>query len=57
MGEIADDMINGHSCSWCDVYFREEHGYPVVCNSCAEDESNKSLLESGVQRAIYEESG
>jgi len=36
MGEIADDMINGACCSLCGVYFEEEHGYPVVCESCYE---------------------
>ena len=34
MGEIADDMINGNSCSWYGIYFREAHGYPVLCQSC-----------------------
>lgn len=36
MGEIADDMINGLCCSLCNVYFEEEHGHPVVCDSCYE---------------------
>lgn len=35
MDEIADDMINGLSCSWCGIYFTEEHGHPVVCKECA----------------------
>ena len=34
MGEVADDMIVGLSCSWCGVYFVEEHGYPVLCKDC-----------------------
>lgn len=34
MGEIADDMACGLCCSECGVYFEEEHGYPVLCNSC-----------------------
>lgn len=38
MGEIANDMIDGGSCSWCGTYFEEEHGYPVVCKSCSKDD-------------------
>ena len=34
MGEIADDMICGFSCSWCGIYFQKEHGYPVICKTC-----------------------
>ncbi len=45
MGEIADDMIDGTSCSLCGCYFIKEiddkdperlytHGYPVVCWDC-----------------------
>jgi len=34
MGEIADDLIEGHSCSWCGIYFRRPHGFPVICTSC-----------------------
>jgi rubredoxin len=37
MGEIADDMVNGFSCSLCGIYFQEEHGYPVVCETCWND--------------------
>ena len=34
MGECADDLIDGRVCSWCGVYFRESHGYPVLCHDC-----------------------
>ena len=34
MGEMADDMIEGFSCSGCGVYFEQEHGYPVLCHHC-----------------------
>jgi len=38
MGEIADDMINGASCSWCGCYFEDEDwGIPVVCRECFDD--------------------
>jgi hypothetical protein len=34
MGEQAEDMIDGLCCSECGVYFEEEHGYPVLCETC-----------------------
>jgi hypothetical protein len=45
MGEIADDMIDGTSCSLCGCYFVDPknnnktytHGYPVVCFDCYDD--------------------
>ena len=55
MGEMADDMIEGASCSWCGVYFKKEHGYPVVCFSCGKGKSDKQLLADGVQRATEKE--
>jgi len=48
MGEIADDMIDGSSCSLCGCYFQHPdsngedeakiytHGYPVYCKECYE---------------------
>lgn len=44
MGEIADDIISGLCCALCGQYFIDkdnniyEHGYPVACNDCYEDE-------------------
>lgn len=42
MGEIADDMVDGTSCSLCGCYFIKKgklftHGYPVVCWDCWDD--------------------
>lgn len=42
MGEIAEDMIDGTSCSLYGCYFVDPeepdtlytHGYPVVCKGC-----------------------
>lgn len=31
---IAEDIMDGWCCQLCGVYFEEEHGYPVVCESC-----------------------
>jgi len=63
MGEIADDLIEGHSCSWCGTYFKEKHGYPVLCQSCYIDwkrkkvgnTSKKLLDEFGLQVAHIKE--
>ena len=30
----CEDIIDGWCCQLCGVYFEEEHGYPVVCESC-----------------------
>ncbi|KKK83057.1 hypothetical protein LCGC14_2797180 [marine sediment metagenome] len=38
MGEIADDIIDGLCCAICGVYFEEEHGYPVACSECKDDD-------------------
>ena len=51
MGEIADDMIGGHCCSWCGIYFTNEHSYPVVCNECWKDATKDERKD--VQKAIY----
>lgn len=48
MGEIADDMIEGRACALCGQYFvykndqdtMYEHGHPVICNDCFEDEGS-----------------
>ncbi len=44
MGEIADDMIDGASCSECGVYFENEHGHPVLCVDCFGDAGPGSPL-------------
>lgn len=41
MGQIADDMIDGHCCSLCGLYFVKKHGYPVVCKDCWKELSKK----------------
>ena len=53
MGEIANDLIEGKSCSWCGVYFTHEHSYPVVCNGCWKDATPSERQD--VQKAIYHE--
>lgn len=44
MGEMADSIINGETCSLCGCIFKDpnkkdtlyEHGYPVACRDCWE---------------------
>ena len=53
MGEIADDMINGWSCSHCGIYFEEEHGHPVLCRACYISETKEER--AGIQQAYIKE--
>lgn len=50
---VADDIIDGWCCQLCGVYFSEEHGYPVVCDSCYNSLSDKD--KESFQLAIHEE--
>jgi hypothetical protein len=34
MGQLADDIVDGRSCSECGIYFEKAHGYPVLCTDC-----------------------
>lgn len=49
MGEIADDMVNGASCSHCGMYFKQDHGYPVLCHSCFDGQTTGAR--AGLQQA------
>lgn len=53
MGEMADDMVEGRCCSHCGVYFEDEHGYPVLCKDCYDEETPKER--AGLQRATIKE--
>lgn len=65
MGEIAEDMVNGLQCSLCGVCFEEEHGYPVVCDSCWKESEHVPqiykgkvvalMTPEGFQRALHRE--
>ena len=55
MGEIAGDIIDGSMCSWCGIYFKEPHGYPVVCKECGKSVPDRTLAKDGLQRAINDE--
>ena len=55
MGEIAEDMLDGTTCSICGGYFQDPddedtvytHGYPVACGECF----RAYMRQQGVQKA------
>lgn len=51
MGDIAEDIIYGRTCTWCGVMFIDEHGYPVVCRSCWKNSTPQEHAD--VQQALY----
>ncbi len=53
MGEAADDIVAGTVCSHCGSYFAESHGYPVLCDDCAEEDAGAS----GIPKATEPELG
>lgn len=56
MGDVANDMVGGACCSACGIYFKDEHGYPVLCVGCWDDTPANERGE-GLQRAIIKELG
>jgi hypothetical protein len=57
VGQYADDLICGFQCQWCGVCFEDEHGWPVVCDSCGEDQTDAELDKLALQRATLKEAG
>lgn len=53
MGEAADDMVSGLCCSHCGTYFVREHGFPVLCPDCHDEETPAER--AGIQRATEPE--
>jgi len=53
MAQNANDMINGTSCTFCGVFFKKQHGYPVVCTDCFDDSTTDEL--TGLQKATNQE--
>ncbi len=53
MGDIADDVVEGLTCSHCGVYFEEAHGHPVLCHDCYDSETEKERAQ--IQKAINKE--
>lgn len=62
MGQVADDMADGITCSLCGMYFQGEkedelyeHGYPAVCWECWQDLSKSERKNH--QRALAQTVG
>lgn len=53
MGEIAEGMIEGFQCSHCGICFEREHGYPVLCNDCYDNETPEER--AGLPKATEKE--
>jgi hypothetical protein len=53
MGELADEMLDGWSCSHCGIYFKTGHGFPVLCKDCFNEETKEER--AGLPRATEEE--
>lgn len=51
MGDAADDIIEGRTCSTCGEFFEGEHGYPVVCKQCWREMTPRERKQ--YQRANY----
>ncbi len=34
MGDVSDDILDGHCCFKCQTYFEQGHSHPVLCDSC-----------------------
>jgi hydrogenase maturation factor HypF (carbamoyltransferase family) len=65
MGQIAEDMADGSTCSDCGMYFQDPkkknfvftHDYPVICKECWEtysEKEKKDALKAGLQIAIVD---
>ena len=49
MGDMADDLVEGRTCSYCGVMFVESHDYPVLCRECFKQQK-KDIAHGEVQR-------
>lgn len=53
MGDISEDIINGLCCEFCQSYYEQPHGYPVVCPACwnllNDNEKKKHVLATGTE--------
>ena len=53
MGEYADLMIEGGTCSLCGIYFIDDHEFPVLCEDCWNECSKKER--EGYSKAFLDE--
>jgi len=53
MGEYADLILEGSICSLCDTHFVSEHEFPVLCESCWNECTEKER--EGYSKAFLDE--
>ena len=53
MGEYADLMLEGGTCSLCGIYFIDDHEFPVLCEDCWNECSKKER--EGYSKAFLDE--
>lgn len=53
MGQIAEDIVDGFQCSHCGICFIREHGFPVLCTNCFDQETEEER--TGLPRATIKE--
>lgn len=49
---IHDDIVSGFQCSHCGVCFEDEHGYPVLCESCFKEDGGVSGLPNALEKEM-----
>lgn len=52
MGENADDIIEGQTCSHCGMFFEEMHGFPVLCTDCFREDKGRSSLPRATEKEL-----
>ena len=50
MGEYADMILDGDSCSECGVYIGEGDGYPRPCDDCKETTKKRKVKKAKKRR-------
>lgn len=55
MGEIADQIINGEICEFCNMHFKEPHSYPATCSRCwlSLDRKAKQIHQKAIKEFEY----
>ena len=55
MGEMADQIINGEICEFCNMHFKEPHYHPVCCSRCWKplDKEAKEIHQRAIKKLEY----
>ena len=52
MGQNAEDMVDGQTCSDCGTFFEVAHGFPVLCSDCHREDKGKSGLPKATEKEL-----